>query len=157
MDDNQLITEKQFIEDVGIAFDQTGLPRMAGRILGWLLISDPPYQSTVQICSALMASKGSISTVTRQLIQFGLIERFSLPGIRYDYFRIQSDAWHRMIKRGLEDEVKMFRQIAEQGLELLSNKPLPNRKWLENMFHIYSFMEKELPHLVERWGKEHQG
>ena len=41
--------EQRFVEEVGIVFEQTGLPRMAGRILGWLLISDPPHQSTDQL------------------------------------------------------------------------------------------------------------
>ena len=37
--------EKNFIEETGIVFEQTGLTRMSGRMFGWLLISDPPYQS----------------------------------------------------------------------------------------------------------------
>ena len=36
--------ERNFVEDVGVVFEKTGLPRMAGRMFGWLLISDPPYQ-----------------------------------------------------------------------------------------------------------------
>jgi DNA-binding transcriptional regulator GbsR (MarR family) len=152
--------EKQFVEEVGIVFEQTGLPRMAGRILGWLLISEPPHQSTVQIAEALMASKGSISTATRLLIQIGLIERLSLPGIRHDYFRIRSDAWQHMIKRGLEDEIKMFRQLAKRGLEVLSEKALLtrlNQKWLEEMYNMYTFLEQEFPILLERWEQEHKG
>ena len=31
--------EKSFIEEVGIGFEETGLPRMTGRLFGWLLIS----------------------------------------------------------------------------------------------------------------------
>ena len=107
--------EKQFAEEVGIVFEQTGMPRMAGRILGWLLISDPPHQSMEQLTKALIASKGSISSMTRLLIQLGLIERLSLPGVRHDYFRLRSDAWQHMIGRGLTGEIRMVRQLAEQG------------------------------------------
>lgn len=32
------IEEKHFMEDIGLFFEQMGLPRMAGRILGVLLI-----------------------------------------------------------------------------------------------------------------------
>ncbi len=49
--------------------------RMAGRMLGWLLICDPPHQSMNAIADVLQASKGSISTMTRLLIQLDLIER----------------------------------------------------------------------------------
>ena len=62
MENGRQTKEKQFAEEVGIVFEQTGLPRMAGRILGWLLIAEPPHQSTEQLINALMASKGSIST-----------------------------------------------------------------------------------------------
>ena len=148
--------EKQFAEEVGIVFEQTGVPRMAGRILGWLIISDPPHQSMEQLTEALMASKGSISTMTRLLIQFGLIERLCLPGVRHDYFRLRSDAWQHMISRGLTGEIRMVRQLAERGLELLGAKTLVTRKWLEEMLDVYTFLEQEFPTLLERWEKEHQ-
>ena len=37
--------EKHFVEDISLYFEQMGLPRMAGRVLGVLLICDPPAQS----------------------------------------------------------------------------------------------------------------
>lgn len=147
---------KQFAEEVGITFEQTGLPRMAGRILGWLLVADPPHQSTEQLTSALTASKGSISTTTRLLIHHGLIERISLPGVRHDYFRLRSDTWQHMIGRGLTGEIRMFRQLAERGLDLLGEKTTANSKWLKEMLDVYTFLEQEFPALLERWEKEHQ-
>ena len=143
-------TEKSFVEQFGIAFEQTGLPRMAGRILGWLIIADPPHQSADELATGLSASRGSISSTTRLLIQLGLVERLSFPGIRHDYFRLRSDAWQNVIKHGLEDEISMFRQLAEQGLSLFADKTPLTRKWLENMRDIYAFLEKEFPALMER-------
>ncbi len=156
MEDCHQTKDKQFAEEVGIVFEQTGMPRMAGRILGWLLISDPPHQSTEQITKALIASKGSISTMTRLLIQNGLIERLSLPGVRHDYFRLRSDAWQHMIGRGLTEEIKMVRQLAERGLELLGDKTPVTKNWLEEMRDVYTFLEHEFPTLLERWEKERQ-
>ncbi len=156
MEDSHQSKDKQFAEEVGIVFEQTGMPRMAGRILGWLLISDPPHQSTEQLTKALMASKGSISTMTRLLIQIGLIERLSLPGVRRDYFRLRSDAWQHMIGRGLTEEIKMVRQLAERGLELLGDKTPVTKKWLEEMRDVYTFLEREFPTLLERWERGHQ-
>ena len=153
-DNRQATEEKQFVEEVGIVFEQTGLPRMAGRILGCLLISDPPHQSTIELAKTLMASMGSISTMTRFLIQIGLIERLSLPGIRHDYFRLRPDAWQQMIRRGLEDEIKMIKQLAEHGLELLTDKNPVTRKCLEEMLDVYTFLRQEFPALLERWEQE---
>ena len=155
MNDNRQAEEKQFVEEVGIVFEQTGLPRMAGRILGWLLIVDPPHQSTDELADALMASKGSISTVTRLLIQIGLIERLSLPGVRHGYFRIKPGASHQLLKDSL-DQTTAFRQLLERGLELLEGKAHTNRQSLEEMHNLYAFFEREFPALLERWEQEHK-
>jgi DNA-binding transcriptional regulator GbsR (MarR family) len=109
-----------------------------------------------QLTSALTASKGSISTMTRLLIHHGLIERISLPGVRHDYFRLRYDTWQHMISRGLTGEIKMFRQLAENGLGLLGDKNTTNSKWLKEMLNVYTFLEQEFPILLEKWEKEHQ-
>lgn len=148
-------SQKQYVEEVGIVFEQTGLPRMAGRILGWLLIANPPHQSMDELTEVLMASKGSISSMTRMLIQMGLIERVSLPGVRHAYFRLRPDAWQHMVRRGLVEEIRMVRELAERGLGLLKEKTV-TRTWLEEMRDVYTFLEREFPVLLERWEKQHQ-
>jgi len=153
MNDEREVEKKQFIEEVGILFEQTGMPRMAGRIVGWLLISDPSHQSTSELVEALMASKGSISTTTRLLIRIGLIERISLPGQRHDYFRIKPCAWQQLLK-DTATQTTTFRQLMEKGLELLGDKAHVNRKWLEEMRDMYVFFEHEFPALFERWEQE---
>jgi len=153
MDDRQQAAEKQFVEEVGISFEDMSLPRMAGRILGWLFISDPPYQSIGELAEALMASKGSISTMTRLLIQLNLIERFSLPGVRHDYFRIRPEGWHHLAKQK-GDQIKAMRQLCERALELLKGEAQDNREWLEEMYDMYAFFEREFPSLLERWEQE---
>ncbi len=155
MDNQRQAEEKHFLEEVGIFFEQTGMPRMAGRILGWLMISDPPHQTTEELTQALLASKGSISTMTRLLIRIGLIERLSLPGQRRDYFRIKGDASHQSLKESLA-QITAFRQLAERGLELIKDKAHFSRQWLEEMRDMHAFFEREFPALMERWEQEHQ-
>ena len=156
MPDGLQDAEKGFVEEVGIVFEQTGLPRMAGRIFGWLMICTPPYQSPSELAEFLMASRGSISTMTRFLVQIGLIERIGMPGQRSDYFRINPKYWKHLLGHGFIDEIKMFRQLAEHGLELLSDKNHPSRGFLEQIHEVYAFLEREFPVLMERWEKEHE-
>ena len=144
----------RFVEEVGIVFEHTGLPRMAGRIFGWLLISDPPHQSTDELAEALLASKGSISTSTRFLIQMGLVERYVIPGVRHDHFRLRQDALQWIVKHGLQDEIRLFRNIAEKGLGLMKDKASVRRQWLEEMHDRYTFLEQEFPALMERYEKQ---
>lgn len=150
---NQQLEQMHFVEEVGLIFEMAGLPRMSGRIFGWLLISNPPQQSHGELAEILKASKGSISTMTRLLIQIGLIERVSLPGERRDYFQIKSQAWSQMTKQRIA-QISAFRQLAEKGLELLKENPPRLRQRLEEMRDIHAFLERELPLLDERWELE---
>jgi DNA-binding transcriptional regulator GbsR (MarR family) len=149
--------ERNFIEDVGLQFESTGLPRMAGRMFGWLLIADPPYQSAAEVAEVMMASKGSVSATVRLLTQIGLIERYVVPGERHDHYRLREDALRRTVKHGLEDEIRMFRKLAERGLELMRREPSSRRQWLEQMHDRYAFLEKEFPALIERYEKTRAG
>jgi DNA-binding transcriptional regulator GbsR (MarR family) len=146
--------KSEFIEEVGVGFEQTGMPRMAGRVFGWLLIADPPYQSPAELAEVLKASKGSISTTTRLMVQIGLIERFVIPGVRHDYFRLHKEALQRIIKHGLEDEINMLQRLSEHGLELLKGESSERCKWLEEMYDRYTFLEKEFPALMDRYEKQ---
>ncbi len=156
MQDERQAEMKRFVEEVGIFFEQAGLPRMAGRILGWLMIAEPPHQTTGELGEALMASKGSISTMTRLLIRIGLIERISLPGQRRDCFRIKPGASYQLLKDSLA-QTTAFRQLIERGLELIKGKAHVNRQWLEEMRDMYAFFEREFPALLERWEQERKG
>ncbi len=155
MKDERQAEMKRFVEEVGIFFEQAGLPRMAGRILGWLMIAEPPHQTTGELEEALMASKGSISTMTRLLIRIGLIERVSLPGQRRDYFRIKPGATHQLLKDSLS-QTTSFRQLMERGLKLTEGKAPLTQQWLEEMRDMYAFFEREFPAMLERWEKERE-
>jgi DNA-binding transcriptional regulator GbsR (MarR family) len=149
----QAVEQAQFVEEVGLMFERVGFPRMSGRIFGWLLISEPPQQSTSELAKTLQASKGSISTMTRLLIQIGLIERVGLPGKRRDYFQIKPHAWSQMTKQRIA-QITTFRELAEKGLSILEGAPNHLRERLQEMRDIHAFWERELPLLDQRWEQE---
>jgi len=72
--------------------------------------------------AVLKASKGSISTMTRLLIQISLIERVALSGDRRDYFQIKPNAWTEM-SRQQQVKIAAFQKLADQGLALLADAP----------------------------------
>ena len=147
--------ERQFVEKVGLFFEQLGFPRMGGRIFGWLLISEAPRASMAELVEALQASKSSISSMTHLLIQVDLIELVSVPGVRHDYFQIRSDAWTNSLRDRLT-QASAFRQLAEEGLALLSDAPEQRTHRLQEMRLMYAFLEREIPALIERWKLERQ-
>lgn len=144
---------RRYVEEFGLLFGQFGLSRMFGRVLGVLMISDPPERSAEELAEALGASRGSISQTTRSLIQMGLVQRWSRPGERRDYFRIRSGAWHGIMRREME-ALGGFREAAERGLELLDSEDPRARRSLEEMRDFYAYWEREMPAVLERWERE---
>jgi DNA-binding MarR family transcriptional regulator len=143
----------RYIEEFGLLFGQFGLSRMLGRVLGVLMISDPPERSAEELAEELGASRGSISQTTRSLIQMSLVQRWSRPGERRDYFRIKPGAWHEIMRREME-ALGGFRKMAERGLDLIDSEDPAARRSLEEMRDFYAYWEKEMPAVLQRWEKE---
>ena len=139
-----------FVEAHGILWEASGLPRIAGRILGWLLLCQPAEQTAADLAEALSASRASISTNTRLLEQFGIVERTARLGKRQTLFRIAPDAWSRVM-RNEHERARRFREVAEQGIELASHLGHPDTTRLDEFHNIWSFMERELPSLLDRY------
>jgi DNA-binding transcriptional regulator GbsR (MarR family) len=134
--------ERHFIEDIGLFFEQMGLPRMGGRILGVLLISDPAVQSLTELAEALQASKSAISSATRLLLEAELIERVPGPAARQEYYRFRNGSWVTFMRQRLEVMTDLH-QITERGLELIKDKPVALRERLMEAHDLFSFMETE--------------
>ena len=147
--------ELQYVEEVALGFERQGLFRMAGRVLGWLLICDPPEQTFNQLAQVLQASKGSISAAMKFLVPAGLVERISRPGDRRDYYRCRPGAWAELARdqSRLYDE---FRKLAQRGLELLGDAPAARWARLQDMHDFYAWLEREMPALWARWRREQQ-
>ena len=143
---------EKYVEDFGVLIEEFGLPRMVGRVLGVLLISDPPELSAEELAGVLRASRGSISSATRTLGQIGLIERGARPGERRDYFRVKPGVWSELMQRELE-VLPTFRRMAERGLGLVNSGNPEARRGLEEMRDFYAYWEKEMPAVLERWEK----
>jgi DNA-binding transcriptional regulator GbsR (MarR family) len=141
--------ERHFVEDISLYFEQMGLPRTAGRVLGVLLISDPPPQSLTDLCERLGASKSSISTTTRLLVEMDLIERVPSPMPRRVYFQFRPGGWAVFVRERLRLWASLH-QIAERGLELLRDRDPALRDRLQEAHDMFSLIEDELPALLER-------
>jgi len=139
----------RFIDEMGRLFEQSALPRMAGKMFGVFLISGSGPLSADQIAGAVHASRGSVSTMTRLLIQARLVERVRLPGDRKDYFRVKP-GMAVAILRGKMSQISDLRMLLDQALAFLERKD-PARSDLEEMSEFYAFVESELGEMIARW------
>ena len=91
---------QNWVEQVAAAFRPAlRLPPITGRVLGWLLICDPPEQSSGEIADAIGASRASLTTSMRMLTVGELVRRRHRPGEKTTYFRIDDDAWEKVIRQ----------------------------------------------------------
>jgi len=108
-----------WVERVAAAFAQHfGLPPITGRILGWLLICDPPEQSAGAIADAIGASRASLTTSMRLLTAGEFVRRRHRPGERTTFFRIDDDAWERVIRQRIIGMASL-REITEDAMALI--------------------------------------
>jgi DNA-binding transcriptional regulator GbsR (MarR family) len=146
---NQAAGER-FIEELGMLLElDAGTPRMVGRVLGWLLVSDPPEQSAAELAERLQASKGSISTATRVLLRLGFIERARLRGERFDRFRARPESWNEFFWR--QEQFEGHRRVLRIGLDALADEPSERRERLEELDHLYAWWEERLPRLRDEY------
>lgn len=138
----------QFIENMGLYFEDYGIPRIGGRILGLLLVARRPV-SPEEMSEVLQVSRSSISTNLRSLLMAGLVERVSLPGERSDYYVISEEAWERSLEMRLEG-IQALREIAEEGLQGL-DAGHPARQRLEEMLSWAAMVEDAYRKLLEAW------
>ena len=102
------------VEDFGKAYDNWGLSKLKGRIVGLLLFNQKPL-SLDNIANDLHVTKGSVSTVARQLEEGGLIKKVWIKGDRKDYYEIVPD---------------VFSTSSEHNLKLLKDNLLIAQKYI---------------------------
>lgn len=104
----------RFIQHMGAYFENSGVPRIGGLILGLMIVADEPL-SAEQIASTLKISRASISTNFRVLAAAGMAERFTSHETRTTYYSFPSHGWEQML-RVSEQESLAFKRILQEGL-----------------------------------------
>jgi hypothetical protein len=138
-----------FVDEVGEwTARAVGLPPMTGRVLGWLLVCDPPEQTAAELAEALGASSGSISAATRMLVGTRMVDRLRVRGERADRFRFRSDAFDEQI---MDPGTAHVRALLARGMTALAGEPPARRRRLEELDEFYAWWQARAPGLVEEW------
>lgn len=121
MTDHARQAADSFIELMGRHFDEEGIPRIAGRLFGLLMLTEEAC-SLDDLAERLRVSKGSVSSNARLLENLGIIERVTRPGDRRDYYQMAGDMSARLLERQIE-RVKLFLERIRGSRQRL--EPLP--------------------------------
>lgn len=107
----------QFISSWGAFATHWGINRTMAQIHALLLISPNPITQD-DIMEQLNISRGNVNMNTRELIDWGLVDRVLIPGERKEFFSAEKDIWKvstQIIKerkrRELDPMLKLLAQL----------------------------------------------
>ncbi len=109
-----------FIERNAIQAETSGLPRIAGRLIGIFLLDGGPI-SFAELAERMQASRASVSTNTRLLERLGIIERVAMRGERQDFFSLRANPFLIVLEQSIADCQRFTTYVDE----LLAASPLP--------------------------------
>ncbi len=114
-----------FVERLGLVWESQGLPRIAGRVVGYLTLQSEPL-SLDAIAEALGVSKASVSNDARYLARLGLVELVTRRGDRRDYYVIAPDMPRRMTEQKLAELEKLHAALvaasAARGMDTVARE-----------------------------------
>ncbi|MBX6365610.1 MAG: MarR family transcriptional regulator [Gemmatimonadetes bacterium] len=108
-------TRVRLLERIGQEFEREGMPRIAGKVIGALLLHRGAL-SLDELAARLGVSKASASTNARLLERLGVLERQTRPGDRRDYYTVSPDFDVRLVDVALAP-LRQGRAMLERVLE----------------------------------------
>ena len=147
--------QRGFVEEMGLLFEAERFPRIAGRVLGFLLLAEEAA-SLDAIAVALDVTKASVSTNARMLEARGLVERVSHPGDRRDHYRIVADLPQRTLEARVA-RMRRVRDVLARGQATVQPTSKAVRTRFRHMVAAYDFVLQvttraldELPERLDR-------
>lgn len=138
------------VEELGLLFARTGVSRMAGRVLAFLMMSNESQVSTAELRRELRISSGSVSMATRELIERGQIREVAVPGSRSRHYRAEDDAWGGLLAAERRDLARLADR-ADELLAALGPEEHGPRVRLELTRDYHRWLQGVHRQLHERW------
>jgi len=139
----------EFVEQMGLILQAEGLPRIAGRIMGLMIMHGGPFGFS-EMAERLSVSRASISTNTRLLEDLGVIERTATPGDRQDYFRLSRQPYARML-RGVVRRMRRAREVVEDTQEALPQDMEGAQDRLNELDAFYEALIESFVNVIDAW------
>ena len=142
--------EITFADHVGRFYARRyAFPPMVGRVLGYLLVCDPPEQSIAELSEALLASRSAITGALDVLERLHSIRRSRAAGERMDRVRLDFGSAE---SRGFDiTEYEELGDLAREGLEVLKDATPERRADALYMAAFADFLVERTRLLKEEW------
>lgn len=144
---------REFVESIGGYFAQYGLPAIAGRLMGLVMVTDRPL-SLDDMAGALGVSRASVSTNIRMIKAVGFVEQVSVPNDRRDYYRCSRDPWGASLRTNVV-AADALADIARRGLIAFRPQSGLAREHIEDLLDFCDFYVEHERGVLRQW-REHR-
>jgi hypothetical protein len=144
---------RRYAEEFGLLYSRMGMPPAYGKLLGWLLICDPPAQSLTELVEALGLSKGSVSTGMRMLEGATLARRVVRPGQRGHAYELLPNA----LITATSDAGALWAAMSAlmaRGVDLIGDEQAPEAQRLVVGRDYFAFIAKRVPELIDEFKQD---
>lgn len=114
-------SREKFIETWGNLGSQWGINKSIAQIQALLLIAPEPV-TTDTIMEELQISRGNANMSIRQLQDWGIVYKKSVPGDRKEYFVAEKDVWKWALKIGNVRKQRELNPVLDLLQEIASDK-----------------------------------
>jgi DNA-binding transcriptional regulator GbsR (MarR family) len=144
----------EYVEKVGVFFEQNGFPPMVGRVIGYLMTSNEKGRTFYEIHQFVNASKSSVSTALNKLVEKKLVRYLTISGDRKRYFFLDLKPWIGQTKERAEF-FSSFAVLITQCVAIRDDKESAFTQDLVRLESFYKYMAAEMPKIIDRWEKMH--
>ncbi len=142
--------ELNYIEEAALFFEQLGLTRMAGRVFGYLVVTEKDAVSFDDVKEALQASKGSISGTMKQLVQIQFVKAVSIPGDRKTYYKLGEISMSDYTKSRLK-QFYVFRDFINKGRDIRTKEGDKVDEWMIEVSAFYDWLAEKMEKTLVEW------
>lgn len=130
---------ENFIRQWGAMGSNWGINRTMAQVHALLMVSPEPLDTNA-IMEELKVSRGNANTNLRDLVDWGLVRSFYLPGDRKEYFEAEKDVWKMFCaisrerkRREIEPALNVLRDCAAATKSERSKDALAFHEMMESL------------------------
>jgi DNA-binding MarR family transcriptional regulator len=143
----------QFVERFAGVLANSGVPTMAARVMGAMLVSPTGTMTAAELAESLKISQPAVSGAVRQLLQVSFISRERLPGSRKDHYRIREDVFAAILERR-NLALSEWESTSRSGAALFpADSPVARR--LTEAADFFAFIHTDMEQMIKNWRADH--
>ncbi|MGW6459244.1 hypothetical protein ACWF94_25525 [Streptomyces sp. NPDC055078] len=146
--------ERAFADRIAVHWrDVHGVTVEMGRMMGWMMICDPPEQTVSEICAAVDVRPEQIEPMIDHFVEAGMYERIERPGAEAAV-RMQDDGYPRVVAQTFASWPD-YHEVMRYGLRVLDDVGATpdRRRRLAELEALYRSVVGDLAGLMKTWNE----